>query len=248
MTVSKENMNCNDYQEALAAEPSASFAGGEEHVAACESCAVFKADIESLDAKIAKALAIDVPELVLPELPDIEEDNVVRLSPKGKRTIVLPAWIAIAATVVIAAFVGVRMIDLDPGNGMTLSEAVLAHVDHEPGALRVTNVAISDEQFSSVVNPSVGTMDRNVGLVTYASSCIINGRTIPHLVIQGQKGPITLLLMPEEMIDGAMTLDGKGVNGVIIPMGNGSIAIIGERGEPLEETRKRIIESVEWST
>ncbi len=90
-------------------------------------------------------------------------------------------------------------------------------------------------------------MKRNVGLVTYAQSCIINGKTIPHLVIQGEKGPITLLLMPEEMIDGAMTLDGKGVNGVIIPMGNGSIAIIGERDEPLDEIEQRIIDSVEWS-
>ena len=247
MTTSKETVNCEDYKEALATDPSASFDGGAEHVAGCESCAAFKVDMQALEAKIAKALAIDVPELVLPELTDIDDDKVVQLPRKGIQTFSLPMWIGIAATVVIAAFVGVRMIDLDTGNGLTLSEEVLAHVDHEPGALRVTNVAVSDEQFSSVVNPSVGTMDRNAGLVTYASSCTINGRTIPHLVIQGEKGPITLLLMPEEMIDAAMTLDGRGVSGVIIPMGDGSIAIIGERDEPLDEIERRIIESVEWS-
>lgn len=247
MTTSIKNMNCEDYKEAIAADPSASFEGGAEHVAACETCAAFKAEMQALDARIAKALAIDVPELELPELSEIEDDNVVNLPFKGKQKLSTPTWIGIAATVVLAAFIGVRMIDLDAGSGLSLSEEVLAHLDHEPQALKVTNVAVSDERFSSVVNSSVGTMDRNVGLVTYAQSCIINGKTIPHLVIQGQKGPITLLLMPEEMIDSAVTLDGKGVNGVIIPMGHGSIAIIGERDEPLDAIEQEIINSVEWS-
>jgi hypothetical protein len=240
-------MNCEDYQEALAADPSASVDGGAEHVAACESCAAFRASMQALDAKIAKALAIDVPELVLPELSDLD-DSVVDIQVKRKQTFTTPTWIGIAATVVLAAFVGARMLDHEMGSGLPLSEEVLAHVDHEPGALKVTDVAVSDEQFSSVVNPSVGTVDRDVGLVTYARSCIINGRTIPHLVIQGEKGPITLLLMPEERISSAVTLDGKGVSGVIIPMGNGSVAIIGERDEPLEEIKQRIVDSVKWRT
>ncbi len=247
MTTSIKNMNCEDYKEALAGDPSASFEGGAEHVAACESCATFQTEMQSLDAMIAKALSVDVPELKLPELTDIEDDNVVKLPFRGKQTFSIPTWIGIAATVVLAAFVGLRMVDLDPGSGLLLSEEVLAHFDHEPRALEITNVAVSDEQFSSAVNSSIGTMDRNVGLVTYAQSCIINGNVIPHLVIQGQKGPITLLLMPEEMIDAAMILDGKGVNGVILPMGNGSIAIIGERDEPLDEIEQQIIDSVEWS-
>ena len=247
MTTSNNDMNCEYYREALAGDPSASFTGGDAHVAACESCAAYTAEMQAFDAKIAKALSISVPNLEMPALPAIADDNVVNMPFGNKRMFSLPTWIGIAATVVIAAFVGVRMIDLNQGSGMSLSEEVLAHFDHEPRSLEVTTVAVSDAQFSRVVNPSIGTMDRNVGLVTYANSCIINGKTIPHLVIQGEKGPITLLLMPEEMIDGAMTLDGNGVNGVILPMGNGSIAIIGEQDEPLDAIEQRIIDSVEWS-
>jgi hypothetical protein len=247
MTTSNNKMNCEYYREALAGDPSASFAGGDAHVAACDSCAAYKVEMQAFDAKIAKALSISVPNLEMPELSEIEDDNVVNIPFGNKRTFSMPTWIGIAATVVIAAFVGVRMIDLEPGSGLPLSEEVLAHFDHEPRALEVTNVAVTDEQFSSVVNPSIGTMDRNVGLVTYANSCIINGKIIPHLVIQGEKGPITLLLMPEEKIDGAMTLDGKRVNGVILPMGDGSIAIIGEQDEPLNQIEQQIIDSVEWS-
>jgi hypothetical protein len=76
---------------------------------------------------------------------------------------------------------------------------------------------------------------------------VINGRTIPHLVIQGEKGPITLLLMPDEMVDGASTFMGEGVDGIILPVGNGSIAIIGEREENLAEIEQKVMDSVEWS-
>jgi len=203
--------------------------------------------MQAFNDKIAAALTISVPDLKIPELPVLEDDNVVDLPFGGKKRFSVPTWIGIAATVVLAAFVGVRMINTSQLNSLPLADQVLAHLDHESYALKVTNVAVSDERFAKVVNPSIGTMDRSVGLVTYAQSCVINGKTVPHLVIQGEKGPITLLLMPEEMVDGATTLDGKGVNGVILPVGNGSIAIIGERDEPLTELEQSIINSVEWS-
>lgn len=247
MTASGKIMNCEDYKELLAADPTASVEGGAEHVADCASCAAFTAEMQAFNDKIAAALTISVPDLKIPDLPELEDDNVVDLPFGGKKKFSAPTWIGIAATVVLAAFVGVRMINTNQLESLPLADQVLAHLDHEPYALKVTNVAVSDERFAEVVNPSIGTMDRSVGLVSYAQSCVINGKTVPHLVIQGEKGPITLLLMPEEMVDGATTLDGKGVNGVILPVGNGSIAIIGERDEPLTELEQNIINSVEWS-
>ena len=247
MSASETEMNCEEFKKAIAAEPQASFEGGAEHVAACESCAAFMAEMQALDARIASALAIDVPEMKIPDLPAIEDDNVVDLPFEGKSRITTPAWIGIAASLAMAAFIGFQMIGSQPGGQLTLADEILAHIDHEPGALQVTNVAVSEARLSRVVNPSVGTMDRNVGLVTYAQSCIINGKTIPHLVIQGKKGPVTLLLMPDEMVDGVITIEGESVNGVILPVGSGSIAIVGERDELLGEIEQRVVDSVEWS-
>jgi hypothetical protein len=247
MNASNTNMNCEEFKTAIATDPSSSSEGDAGHAADCESCAAFMAEMQALDARISGALAIDVPELTIPELPAIEDDNVVNLPFKRKASLSAPAWIGIAASFALAAVIGIQMTGSGPGRDFSLADEVLAHLDHEPGALKVTDVAVSDDRLSRVVNDSVGTMDRDVGLITYAQSCVINGRTIPHLVIQGEKGPITLLLMPEEMVDGAVTLDGQSVNGVILPVGSGSIAIIGERDEMLGEIEKRVIDSVEWS-
>lgn len=247
MSASGQNMNCEKYKEAIAADPSTSQEDVAAHVATCPSCASYLSAMQALDARIANALEVNVPDLKVPELPPIEDDNVVNLPFERKGKLRTPTWIGIAASFALAAIIGVQIIGKDPSADLALANEILAHLDHEPNALKVTNVAVAEEQLSRVVNQSVGTMDRDVGLITYAQSCVINGRTIPHLVIQGEKGPITLLLMPEEMIDGAVSLDGDSVNGVILPVGSGSIAIIGERDERLGEIEQRVVDSVEWS-
>jgi hypothetical protein len=235
-------MNCEEYREAMAADPS--FDGGTGHLTECAACQAYRSEILALEQTISRALALDVPELHMPELPEIETDNVVTLA---SRRFSPPAWFAMAATVVVAALLGVRLI----GTGIeyeSLADEILAHVDHEAYALRVTDVAVSDERFADVVPADVARMDRSAGLVTYAQSCVINGHQVPHLVIQGERGPVTILLMPEEMIDEAQQLSGDNVNGVILPVGNGSIAILGESDERLERIEERVLKSVTWST
>ena len=129
----------------------------------------------------------------------------------------------------------------------TLAEQVIAHLDYEPRALTVTDVAVSDQRLYSVVRPAIATLDRDLGLITYAMSCKINGREVPHLVVQGEKGPVTILLMPHEQIDMPIRLEGQSIEGVILPVGDGSIAIIGERGEPIDQLKTRVTETVKWS-
>lgn len=242
MSASGTDMNCEQYQKTIAADPGGSFEGA-EHAASCDDCAAFTAEMQALDAKIARALEIEVPAFRMPDLPlvaEMGEDNVVSL-PVRSRT-----WLAIAAAFALAAVIGIQF----AGNRVeyeSLEAEILAHLDHEPGALRVTDVAVSEERFSRVVNSGVGTMDRNVGLISYAQSCVINGRTVPHLVMQGEHGPITLLLMPDETIDVARTFMGERVTGVLIPHGGGSIAIIGGNEGDLAEVEERVVDSVEWS-
>jgi len=101
---------------------------------------------------------------------------------------------------------------------------------------------------SAVVPPNIAVLNGNAGLITYARTCVIDGHLVPHLVIQGKKGAITIILMPEEKVANAMPVEGKTVQGVILPVGDGSIAIIGERGERLDDVQQKILKSVTWKT
>jgi len=246
-------MNCDDYRQAIAADPS--FDGGAGHLSECVACQAYRSEMRELDQTISRALALDVPELHVPELPELiaqespdlstsKSDNVTTLPVRQRPSL---TWLAVAATVVVAAFLGVRFV----GTGIeydSLADEILAHVDHEQAALRVTDVAVSDERLASAVPANVAEVDRSAGLITYAQSCVINGHQVPHLVIQGERGPVTILLMPEEMINAAQQFTGKNVNGVILPVGNGSIAILGESEERLDRIEEQVLKSVTWST
>ena len=247
MSAAGQNMNCEDYKQAIAADPSESFDGGALHSAECSSCNAFKAEMQALDARIAAALAIDVPELTMPELPPVRGgEKVVDLASRRPIRWTTPAWVGLAASVALATVIGVRFVNIGTDQD-TLAEQVIAHLDYEPRALTVTDVAVSDQRLYSVVRPAIATLDRDLGLITYAMSCKINGREVPHLVVQGERGPVTILLMPHEQIDMPIRLEGQSIEGVILPVGDGSIAIIGERGEPIDQLKTTVTETVKWS-
>jgi len=240
MTTPDSMNTCEEYREAIAAEPS--FDGGAGHLSACASCQSFREEMLALDAQIGRALALSVPQLDMPELSDIDTSNVTALS---QRRFGAPAWLAAAATVTLAAFIGFQMFGGSLSND-TLAEQIIAHIDHEPFSFRETINAVSDERLARVIPATVAILDHSAGLITYAQSCLINGHQVPHLVIQGERGPVTILLMPEEKVSAAQTFFGESVNGVILPVGNGSIAIIGEEGESLEKIEERVKNSVTW--
>lgn len=233
-------MNCEEYREAVSAEPS--FDGGAGHLSECAECQAYRREMLALDEVIGRALVLDVPELDVPELPDV--DNVAELPRRRRST---PVFLALAATVVLAAFVGLRLFDVG-GDAGSLGEELLAHIDHEPKSLRVTDVAVSDARLGEVVPASIATLDHSAGLITYATTCVIRGHKVPHLVLQGEHGPVTILLMPEQEVDGPETVTGNSLHGVILPVGDGSIAIFGEREEALGRFERKVLDSVSWST
>ena len=236
-------MNCEEYREAIAADPA--FEGGDSHVAGCGDCQAFQREMLALNVKIAKAMQLNVPVLKMPELPEVDTGNVATL-PVRKRWL-KPMLFAVAATVVLAASISLRVSGVFQSYG-SLAEEVLAHMDHEPGALRVTDEPVSDRRLARAVPAKLAIFDRDASLITYAQSCTINGKDVPHLVIQGEHGPVTILLMPEEKIAEAMPIDGNNVKGVILPVGDGSIAIVGDREEQLESIQKNVVTSVTWTT
>ena len=235
-------MTCDKAMEAMAAEPSS--ADVTDHIADCAACRAFHQEMLELDAKIAQALAIPVPPLEMPPLEALETGNVAVLP---TRRMTVPAWVAVAATIAIVAVFGFRM-QASLISQSALANEIVAHLEHEPYAFSNTDKAVSDDRLARVVPASVATLDHSAGLIPYAQSCIVNGETVPHLVIQGEHGPVTILLMPNQKVSKAQNIKGNSITGVILPFGNGSIAIVGEDDEDLERIERKMKDSLTFST
>jgi hypothetical protein len=54
--------------------------------------------------------------------------------------------------------------------------------------------------------------------------------------------------MPDEFIETARVVDGESIHGLILPVGKGSVAIVGDREEQLDRVKQNVLDSVTWST
>jgi len=247
MNTNDDRMDCETFRERVAAEPAATDDALEAHATACADCRQKLENWRALDARIAGALAVPVPELRMPHVDAVHGDNVVALERNPRPRFSRPAWFGLAAGLALAAFFGVQFTKLE-NSSLPLAAQVIAHMDHEQHSRVVTDVAVPERTLEAVVGNDLDELNPRIGLVTYARSCVINGKLVPHLVIQGSRGPVTLLLMSEESVEGPVPLEGRGINGVILPVGDGSIAIVGERDEPLDQIREQVVNSVKWKT
>ena len=246
MTGEQEIRSCGDCRAAIAANPASPRIG--EHVAQCAECRAWRDELRALDADIARALAVPVPGFALPELPDLPEAGVTPLAPVRRRRLPATAWLAAAASVTVALALGLRMAGDEAESGTALGEQILAHISHEKFSLVVSDRAVGGDRLARVLPASVAQLGPDAPLVSYAQTCEINGRPVPHLVMQGAHGPVTILLMPEETVDAPQAFGDGVLSGVILPVGDGSIAVVGEDPDDIRRVEQTMKNSVTWST
>jgi hypothetical protein len=245
MTTTSDMSSCEKYQQELGADPH--YAVDPEHLAGCMACRAFQEDMQVLDAELLRALSVRVPALTLPELPDLPNLDTGTVSRLPRRGLGRPAWLAIAASVAVAVALGLILTG-NESPSPTLAEQIVSHFENEQFAMRVTDQAVSDDRMARIIPANLATMDKGIGLVSYAQSCVINGKPVPHLVVQGEHGPVTILLLPGEKVDAPQKLKSGAFSGALFPVGNGSIAIVGPAGEDLQQMQQRVTSSVNWRT
>lgn len=160
-----------------------------------------------------------------------------------------PTVLALAASLVLAAgaWFGLRT-ELPQHDVSPLAPEVIAHIRHEPASLVVTASTVSREEFENVLRGGRATLAAPVGRVSYAKLCPFRGRMVAHFVVQGERGPVTVMLLPDEDVAAPTPIDEDGFMGTLVPVeGGGSVAIVGEPDEPMESIRDRLLQAVRWS-
>jgi hypothetical protein len=233
-------MDCTEIRERIEADPADLDAVATGHIETCSGCAAYAERLASAERLINQALRFDVGAL---------KQQAAAPRPSGSVVIRHRRWsVAVAAAIVagIAVWFG---LNVGPGADYAeLTAEVAQHWYEEPGSWVTTDVQVSSASLEQVVSGQARIDVAGLGLLSYAQSCYIRGEWVPHLVLQGQAGPVMLLLLPHESVEEPLPLElpEEGLSGVIVPHGNGSIAIMGEDAEPLQPIRDRIDDAVEW--
>jgi len=223
-------MGCLEFRQRCGAEPDCELPAFTGHERECAACAAHARQLRELDASILQALRIPVrtPRRASP----------ANLAGAPRRLLALAASLVLAVGLATGVWLSLPQ--------EALASAVLGHVDHEREAWLASETPVAREVLEAVLDAGKASMPQSTGLVTFARTCPIRGKPVPHLVIQGQQGPIMLLLMPEEPVPAPVPLERPGYTGIIVPVSGGSIALVGVAGEPVRETAEEISRTVSW--
>lgn len=220
-------MICEDARFLIGADPESAAGELEEHLRGCTGCGAFRADMQRLNAAIRHAL---------------EEPPDIRLPRREAAVSRWREW-ALAASVALAT-AGMAVWLLRPTD--TLAHEVVTHVGGEP------------DSWLSTHNVSVGAIDHSlrrsgVGLdfasdkIMYAQSCWFRGHYVPHLVVETAQGPATVMILRHVQVKARESFHESGMSGVIVPAGDGSIAVLARGGgQQVDALAGELRQEVHW--
>ncbi len=229
-------MNCIDVRRILAATPASREPDVLRHLQQCQSCARYAEREKLLSARIDRQLNVAVPDGLTSRIM-LQQ----RLTEEKRYRRHRDYWQALAASVLLAVglIAGMFMVNYP----YSLEEVALAHVRDEPMALQVEdNIQLT--QLNDLLAPYNLKLQQAIGRVAFAMPCRIRQYVGAHLVMEGEYGKVTVLIMPGEYVIARKALQGRDLQGLLIPMDGGSIAIIAQAREPLGTIETRISQAL----
>ncbi|MEP7243072.1 MAG: DUF3379 family protein [Gammaproteobacteria bacterium] len=235
-------MKCADAHLAIGAEPQSITPELERHLLECASCTEYRREMLALDENIQRALKLDLAafEKVVPfpspvrRVAELPTPSVQRASSRTAGN----QW-ALAASVLFA--LGVMFVLWGALPRHSLAADVVAHVISEPVPKR-QSVPVPPATLAGVLEKAHLRMDPLPGQVTFAQTCFLRGRLVPHFVVRTDKGPLTVLILPNEHVKAAERFSEGGYTGILLPdEGRGSIAVLSRQNVDAEQPAREIL-------
>jgi hypothetical protein len=231
-------MDHTQYRSAIMADPHDPDPDLRAHRAACAECRAFTEQLLRFEARLERALLVDIPTQAV----------VLPFARKGAQR--PRRWLAMAASLLLALVIAAGVWLTLPQR--SLAAAVVAHMAGEPDAWQLTDVPVPDADLKAVLKDSKLRLKPDAGVVSYASSCEFRGHKVPHLVVQTPSGPVTVMVLVHEAVRNSKQFDEQGYRGTIVPVpGHGSIAVLMRDSESgsgdVARIAARVDDSIVWT-
>jgi hypothetical protein len=216
-------MDCLEFRRLIGCEPRVTDPAARAHLDACAVCRDAHGRAQALDARIASALAVAVPEgladrVLLAQLT-LERQ---RRRARGFRY----GWVALAAAAALVIAIGV--VTLRRGSiGPALPDLVIAHVDgHERDALKLRAPVASADVGRAFADRGVTLKSVPAG-ISYVHECPVGGLPTVHMVMPVDDEPVGVVYVTRYRAPGVSNFERSGWNGREVPIADGTLVMIG---------------------
>jgi hypothetical protein len=233
--MSTGEFNCIDFRREKLADPRHLTDVAEEHLIACPACQAFSRRVNAQERALQQAVSIDVPDGLAERI--IVSGRVQTRAP-------FKLW-ALAASVLLSVGMGVQFWHAAPDRDRIA--LAVEHVMHEPQALMSTRL-IEPERVSQVFESFGAEVRVPLSSVRYVKLCPVPGGTGWHIVFDTDKGPATLLLLPQQTERKARIITasygGMGVH--VEPGGQGMFAVVAGDEAQARAAARMLHQHVSW--
>lgn len=235
-------MNCLEFRHHLLTDPLEESAGFARHRASCPVCAREAQQAWQFEQQLRAAAMVGIPDGLQARI------LLARALDKPGRSWRRP-WLAMVASLLLVVGIAGGLIydrSEKTGQPIDLQTAVFRHINDELDHLYEER-NLDAGQLAGLFTSFGARVEEGIGKVNYAGRCTIRKQAGLHLVLPGQRGPVTVLFMPNEPVSTRQTLRTERFSAVIVPTGYGSVAVVGEHGETtLDEVLDKVSRHVTW--
>lgn len=219
-------MNCLEFRQRLLTAPRASTSAMAAHRTECARCAGFANRVEQMESALTEAVCVTVPE-------GLAHRILLRRSLADRPPVVAPArrqFLALAASVAVATTgLGALLFwrrGQQPTFDDSLARELVMHLlmKHPPGLGAKTQV--SESEVSGLLRRAGFAARASLGRVANAWPCVFRDQPIAHLVLPGNDGPVTALVLPFPATSQSHHFAGPDISGVVAPCAHGTLALL----------------------
>jgi len=203
------------------------------------------------DKKLTNAIEVQVPEglesriLMAQRMIDADTSNVHILKPRSKPSKTNSnnsyMWLSLAAGLVLAIGLSIGTYQLGESHG--LEQHVFAHVNEDLYALdRNDNIQLASFNKMYSAHGIKGT--NQIGTIKYAGNCPVNGKTVPHFVLDFNGHSLTVAYLPGENLS-KRSINSEHFDGVVVGAEKGSFMILSSDQKLSKDMQEYALNSIE---
>jgi len=200
-------------------------------------------DTKALDAQITAATKVPVPD-------DLVEKLLLKQSFEDRERSVnkRPWYIALAASVALAAVLSFNLIGLNPSTG--LASDVFAHVDHAYMEKEIMMSAgnVDMQSVNAKLASFNGAITGDFGEVVSANYCYLDKIKSLHLIIKGENGLVNMFVIPKSLTESIQeSFSNAALIGTSFLLESAKIIIVGEDRAEVNKVQQNAINSITFS-
>lgn len=232
------------YRRAILANPHDADAELAAHREGCAECSAYTERLLRFEGKLERALKVD------PGAGSGTPRGGVVTPLRPRRRPMARGWLAMAASVLVGLIIAGGLWLAAPH--ASLAADVVAHMAGEPQAWARTDLPVPTPELEFALRNTHMRLRPDAGMVSYAQSCLFRGHRVPHLVVQTDMGPVTVMVLVHESVSKPTPFDEEGYRGVILPVaGHGSLAVLAKHQSgtlaSVENVAARVRSAIEWT-